>query len=139
PRTDQPLALVDSERLRVHADEVGSDGDHVARTVVHHSPSFKRRSASSLRRMITKVTRTPTVPTLTRTIAAVFTRTTPPADHRGKASAVPRVPRVPSSRASSGRSRAAARSHRPCLSRPASGPRALRCATGGPPAFPQEP
>src|SRR5436309_4095297 len=78
-RPDQPLALVDAKRLRVHADEISRHGDHVARTVVHHSPSFSRRSCSSLRRMITNVTRTPTVPTLTRTIAAVFTGTTPPA------------------------------------------------------------
>src|SRR3979411_1240536 len=85
-RADQALAFVDPKRLRMHADEVGGDRNHVARTVVHQSPSFHRRRASSLRRMITNVTRTPTVPTLTRTIAAVFTRTTPPADLHATAS-----------------------------------------------------
>ena len=35
-RTHQPLLLVDAERLRVHADQVGGDADHVARRVVHH-------------------------------------------------------------------------------------------------------
>src|SRR5882724_2551218 len=138
-RADEALALVYPQRLWMHSDEVGGDRDHVTRTIVHHSPSFSRRSASSLRRMITNVTRTPTVPTLTRTIAAVFTRTTPPADRRETASAIPRVPRAPSSTASSERSRAGARSGRPCRCRRASERRGRGCATGGRPAFPLEP
>src|SRR6476659_975660 len=96
-RTDQPFAFVDAKRLRMHADDVGGNGDHVTRTVVHHRPSFRRRSSSSLRRMITNITRTPTVPTPTRTIAAVFTRRAPPADRHARASATPRAPRAPSS------------------------------------------
>src|SRR2546430_11812644 len=70
-RPDQAPALVDAQRLRMHADEVGRDGDHVARAVVHHSPrSLKRRSCSSLRRINTNVTTMPTEPTLTRMTAA---------------------------------------------------------------------
>src|SRR5580765_6881677 len=107
-RADQPLVLVNAERLRMHADNVGGDGNHVARSVVHHSClSLTRRSSSSLRRMITNVTSTTTVPTPTRMRAASFTRTTPPADRRATASAIPRAPRAPSSTASSARSRAA--------------------------------
>src|SRR5262249_24683893 len=34
--TDETLALVDAQRLGVHADQLGRDRDHVARTVVHH-------------------------------------------------------------------------------------------------------
>ena len=34
-RVDEPLLLVDAQRLRVHADDVGGDADHVARAVVH--------------------------------------------------------------------------------------------------------
>src|SRR2546421_2321935 len=72
-RPDQSLALVDAQRLWVHPDEVGRHRDHVTRTIVHHSSSsLKCRSCSSLRRMSTKVTSTPTVPTLTRRTAASF-------------------------------------------------------------------
>src|SRR6266508_6408574 len=38
-RPDESLALVDAQGLRVHADEVGRNGDHVARTFVHHVTS----------------------------------------------------------------------------------------------------
>ena len=34
-RVDEPLLLVDAKCLRVHADDVGRDADHVARAVVH--------------------------------------------------------------------------------------------------------
>src|SRR5262249_32689087 len=103
-RADQPLVLVDAQRLRVHADEVGRDGDHVARTVVHHlRPPRMRSSWSSLRRMYTNVPIRPTVPTLTRMTAASFTRRAPAAGPRATASAAPRAPRAPSSSASSGR------------------------------------
>src|SRR5919109_3024853 len=34
-RLHEPLGLVDAERLRVHPDELGGDGDHVARAIVH--------------------------------------------------------------------------------------------------------
>src|SRR5438094_543197 len=85
--SDGFLALVDAQRLRMHADEVGRDGDHVARTVIHHSrPSLNRRSCSSFRRISTNVTTIPTEPTLTRMTAASFMRTAPPAGSRPKPS-----------------------------------------------------
>src|SRR5919206_1417817 len=34
PRPHEPLLLVDPKRLRVHADELGGDADHVARAFV---------------------------------------------------------------------------------------------------------
>src|SRR5581483_8468383 len=49
-RADEPLRLVDAQRLRVHADEVGRDRDHVARAVVlgsrHRRASFSCSSSS---------------------------------------------------------------------------------------------
>ena len=39
---DEPLRLVQPQRLRVHADEVGGDGDHVAAAVGHQRASAKR-------------------------------------------------------------------------------------------------
>src|SRR5512132_1688761 len=73
-RADQPLVLVDAQRLRVHPDEVGSDGDHVPRAVVHHlRRPLMRSSWSSFQRMNTNVAIRPTVPTLTRMTAASFT------------------------------------------------------------------
>src|SRR5262249_5866413 len=36
-RPHEALVLVDPQRLRVHADELGSDGDHVARRVLHYA------------------------------------------------------------------------------------------------------
>src|SRR5919109_131407 len=103
PRADETLALVDAQGLRVHADEVGSDRDHVARAIVHHSPlSLRRRSCSSLRRDSTNVATSPTVPTATRMRAASFTRTVPPAGSHGRPCRAPRAPRVPSSSASWG-------------------------------------
>src|SRR5215210_3348766 len=90
-RPDQALVLVDAQRLRVHPDEVGRHGDHVARTVVHHSPpSLNRRSASTLRRIRVKANSSPTVPTETRMTAASFTRTAPRADSPATPSAAPR-------------------------------------------------
>src|SRR6476620_10316308 len=49
-RADQTLVLVDAQRLRMHADNVGRDGDHVARAVVHHAPtpSSGRRESGTL-------------------------------------------------------------------------------------------
>src|SRR5919205_2583986 len=43
-RPDEPLLLVDPERLRVHADELGGDADHVARAIVavHQLKSLSR-------------------------------------------------------------------------------------------------
>ena len=37
-RAHEPLLLVDAQRLRMHADELGGDADHVARTVVVGHP-----------------------------------------------------------------------------------------------------
>src|SRR5439155_4576816 len=37
-RTDETLVLVNSERLRMHADDVGGDADHVARAIIHRAP-----------------------------------------------------------------------------------------------------
>src|SRR5262249_54611785 len=36
-RSHEPLVLVDPQRLRVHADDLGGDGDHVAGRVVHQA------------------------------------------------------------------------------------------------------
>src|SRR5262249_7698299 len=46
---DEALRLVDPECLRVHAHELGRDGDHVARPVVHHCSQIllSRRCAAS--------------------------------------------------------------------------------------------
>src|SRR5262249_2422208 len=41
-RPDEPLLLVDAQRLWVHADEIRGDADHVARAVVHQLNSFSR-------------------------------------------------------------------------------------------------
>ena len=46
-RADEALLLVDAQRLRMHADELGGDADHVARTVVHQPPAFCSCSSSS--------------------------------------------------------------------------------------------
>ncbi len=47
-RAHEPLLLVDAQRLRVHADEVGGDRDHVARaSVVAHPVAFRSSSSSS--------------------------------------------------------------------------------------------
>src|SRR5215207_479176 len=46
-RIDEALLLVDAKRLRVHADDVGGDADHVARAVVHQLTL--RNSSSSWR------------------------------------------------------------------------------------------
>src|SRR5581483_2526951 len=50
PRADEALRLVDAQRLRVHADEVGGDRDHVARAVVlggrHRCASLSCSSSS---------------------------------------------------------------------------------------------
>src|SRR5262245_15291003 len=56
-RTDEALVLVDAQRLRVHADDLRRDRDHVARAVVHHRrpprmrPPRIRPSSSSFLRM----------------------------------------------------------------------------------------
>ena len=47
-RADEPLLLVHAQGLRVHPDELGCDGDHVARSVVHHARSRKMRTATEL-------------------------------------------------------------------------------------------
>src|SRR5207253_10948158 len=46
PRPHEALLLVHPQRLRVHADELGGDADHVARTVVHQMlfPSSSSKS-----------------------------------------------------------------------------------------------
>src|SRR5947209_4505976 len=41
-RPHEPLLLVDPQRLRVHADDLGGDADHVARPVVHQLKSMSR-------------------------------------------------------------------------------------------------
>ena len=41
-RPHEALLLVDPQRLRVHADELGGDADHVARVVVHQLNSLSR-------------------------------------------------------------------------------------------------
>jgi len=41
-RADETLVLVDPQRLRMHADELGGDRDHVARAVVHQPSSSVR-------------------------------------------------------------------------------------------------
>ena len=48
-RVHEPLLLVDAQRLRMHADELGGDADHVARTVAvgHHQIVFPSSSSSS--------------------------------------------------------------------------------------------
>src|SRR4029450_8378927 len=47
-RPDEALLLVLAQRLRMHADELGGDGDHVARAVVDHQlPAFFSSSSSS--------------------------------------------------------------------------------------------
>src|SRR5262249_40182441 len=48
------LLLVDAQRLRVHADHVGGDGDHVARTVVHQPVVFRSSSRSSRSCLLTR-------------------------------------------------------------------------------------
>ena len=46
---DEALRLVGAQRLRVHAGELGGDGDHVARTVAHWLNALSRgRSRSTL-------------------------------------------------------------------------------------------
>src|SRR5436305_730448 len=42
-RADEALVLVDPQRLRVHADELRGDRDHVTRAVVDHASSSSRR------------------------------------------------------------------------------------------------
>src|SRR3954454_3630670 len=137
--TDQTLVFVDAKRLGVHADEVGRDGDHVTGPVVHHSPSFRRRSSSSLRRMSMNVTSTPTVPPATRMTAASFMTAAPPSGSRATPSGAPRAPRALSWSASSARSRAAARSGRPCFHPSASARRDRGSATAGRPVCPPAP
>src|SRR5439155_14188921 len=41
-RADETLVLVDSQRLRMHADELGGDRDHVAGAIVHQPSSSVR-------------------------------------------------------------------------------------------------
>ena len=43
-RAHEPLRLVQPQRLRMHADELGGDGDHVARAVRHLEPASAKRS-----------------------------------------------------------------------------------------------
>src|SRR5581483_7438090 len=49
PRPHEALLLVDAERLGVHADELGGDGDHVAGAgaLVHQPPAFCSSSSRS--------------------------------------------------------------------------------------------
>src|SRR5436190_22399811 len=52
-RADQPFLLVHAQRLRVHADELGGDGDHVARAIIHPaipSPSPRAATTTAARR-----------------------------------------------------------------------------------------
>src|SRR4029079_17709287 len=68
-RAHQPLLLVDPKRLRMHADDLGRDGDHVARVVVHPA-TFWNSSSSSRPRLLsffgtsifTRATRSPLPP-----------------------------------------------------------------------------
>src|SRR5205085_6672774 len=82
-RMDETFALVDPKRLRMHADELCGDGDHVARMVLHQSRSSRHlRSCSSRRRIKTYVAIKPAPPMETRRIAASFTRRAPPSGSR---------------------------------------------------------
>ena len=47
-RPHEALLLVDAQRLRVHADELGGDADHVARAVVHRGRDAARASRPSV-------------------------------------------------------------------------------------------
>ena len=46
-RPDEPLRLVHAQRLRMHADELGGDADHVDRAVAHGSVPFGGSTISS--------------------------------------------------------------------------------------------
>src|SRR5262249_40304063 len=62
-RAHQAPGLVHPQRLRVHADELGGDGDHVARPVGAH-PSllrWRRRSSRAMASMISSATSTITL------------------------------------------------------------------------------
>src|SRR5215203_6084329 len=45
-RPDEPLRLVEAQRLLVHPDELGGDGDHVARVVAHQPVTFRSSSSA---------------------------------------------------------------------------------------------
>src|SRR5215207_2887449 len=54
-RPEEPFSFVDAQGLRVHADELGSDGDHVARPLVHQPATFRSSSSSSRSRLLTRL------------------------------------------------------------------------------------
>src|SRR5215204_2477482 len=54
-RPHEALLLVQAERLGVHADDVGGDGDHVAGPLVEHHRTFPSSSRSSRSRLFTRV------------------------------------------------------------------------------------
>src|SRR5215208_371549 len=64
----EPLLLIHAQGLRVHPDELGCDGDHVARSVVHHARSRKMRTATEL------IARRPATTRATATSASAFSQ-----------------------------------------------------------------
>src|SRR5581483_4873964 len=82
-RAHEPLVLVEAQRLRVHADELGRDADHVDRTVAHDDllPRVRARWVT----MIATATATPIQPPTRHAVRTPF-------QAKSQMRALPRMP-----------------------------------------------